>query len=478
MLSKDGTARREQIQYASVEDLVASDHILRGIEKAVDFSFIYDKVSDRYSAERGRPSIDPVILIKIVLIQYMFGIRSMRQTCEDIKYNVAYRWFLGLDLYDPVPHFSTFGKNYSRRFEGTELFEQIFMEVLFACKRAGYVKEETVYIDATHIKARANRNKKHKTSIPKEAMKYMAELTKEINRDRVEHGKEPFDDNDGDGPPPTETKEIIQSQTDPESGLFVKGEHERQFAYSVQAASDENGWILGYEVYSGNTHDSVSFEDFYEKLDKRGIETIVMDAGYKVPYIARQLIKDEISPLFPGVAPKTKDSFFKKYDYVYDEFLDAFICPNLKLLEYSTTNREGYREYKSKGYQCKKCPHLDKCTRSRNCTKVVTRHVWQDYMEQAEDVRYTIGMKEVYARRKETIERVFADAKEKHGMRYTQYKGRAKVRMQVGLTLACMNLKKLVRMMKNHPAPKLSAFVFAPFFSLLLQNRKPLRFFA
>lgn len=313
MLNKEGTARREQIQYASVDDLVPPNHILRGIEKAINFDFIYEKVADKYSAERGRPSIDPVILIKMVLIQYMFGIRSMRQTCEDIKYNVAYRWFLGLDLYDNVPHFSTFGKNYSRRFEGTDLFEQIFMEVLFACKRAGYVKEETVFIDATHVKARANRNKKHKANIPKEVMKYTAELAKEINQDRVEHGKKPLDDDhdDEDGNTPPETKEVTVSDSDPESGLFVKGEHERQFAYSVQAASDENGWILGYEAFSGNMHDSVSFPAFYEGLDTDKVKTIVMDAGYKVPHITRQLIKDGIAPVFPGTAPKTKDGFFE-----------------------------------------------------------------------------------------------------------------------------------------------------------------------
>ncbi len=132
----------------------------------------------------------------MVLIQYMFGIPSMRQTVSEIEVNLAYRWFLGFGFYDEVPHFSTFGKNYMRRFAGTDLFERIFMEVLFACKRAGFVKEEAVYIDATHIKANANKHKSKKRTVKKEAYEYTRELKEEINRDRETHGKEPFDDDD------------------------------------------------------------------------------------------------------------------------------------------------------------------------------------------------------------------------------------------------------------------------------------------
>ncbi|WP_411677070.1 transposase [Caproicibacter sp.] len=105
-----------------MEDLVPKDHILRKIEKAIDFSFIYDLVKDRYSEDMGRPSIDPVVLFKIVFIQYLFGIRSMRRTIKEIEVNASYRWFLGYDWNEPIPHFKTFGKNYTRRFEGTDIF--------------------------------------------------------------------------------------------------------------------------------------------------------------------------------------------------------------------------------------------------------------------------------------------------------------------------------------------------------------------
>lgn len=168
-----------------------------------------------------------------------------------------------------------------------------------------------------------------------------------------------------------------------------------------------------------------------------------MDAGYKIPALMRELIRDGKVPVMPYKSPMTKKCYFKKHEYVYDEHYDCYICPNNEILKYSTTNREGYREYKSNPEKCKNCPHIKQCTESKNNTKVVTRHIWEAYMEQAEDIRHTIGMKEIYNKRNETIERVFADAKEKHGMRYTQYRGLAKVKMELNLLFGCMNLKRM-----------------------------------
>lgn len=227
-----------------MDDLVPQDHLLRLIDQAIDWSFIYDLVIDKYSADNGCPSMDPVMLIKIPFIQYLYGIRSMRKTVKEIEVNVAYRWFLGLEMMDKVPHFSTFGKNYTRRFKDTDLFEQIFSRILQECYKYRLIDPSEVFVDATHVKARANSKK------------------------------------------------------------------------------------------------------------------------------MRKRIADE----------------------------------------------------------------------------VVTRHIWEPYMEKCEDIRHTIGMKEVYAQRKETVERLFGTAKENHGFRYTQMIGKARMEMKVGLTFACMNLKKLAKM--------------------------------
>ena len=417
------------------------NHILRKIDRAIDFSFIYEEVEGLYSPyDMGRPGIDPVSLFKIVFIQYLFGIRSMRQTIQEINVNVAYRWFIGYGLLEPVPHFSTFSKNYTRRFQGTAVFEHIFQRILEEAVDAGLVDASAIFIDGTHIKASANKNKSEQVKVTKPAKQYQKELDDEIDRDREKQGK-------GKLPPKEEKQEttITQSKTDPESGLFVKGEHERQFAYVANTACDKHNFILDFVVGAGNIHDSQMFHNLYEKLERisQATESIVVDAGYKTPGIAREILRGGKIPVVPYKRPMTKDGFFKKHEYVYDEYYDCYLCPENQILKYATTNREGYREYKSDPKTCQACPKREQCTLSRNHTKVVTRHVWADYTEQAEEYRYVPKYKEIYKQRKQTIERVFADAKEKHGMRHTTMRGLAKVTMQVTLTFACMNLKKL-----------------------------------
>ena len=345
--------------------------------------------------------------MEMTMIQYLYGIRSMRQTIREIEVNVAYRWFLGLEMLDPVPHFSTFGKNYSRRFKDTDLFEQIFEHILNECYKYKLVDPTEVFVDATHVKARANNKKMRKRIAHQEAKFYEEQLKEEINADREAHGKKPLKEKDDDpkGGAAGGEKEIKESTIDPESGWVHKGEHKQVFAYGVETACDKHGWILGYSIHPGNQHDSVTFPVLYDKIKDLGIETMIVDAGYKTPAIAKLLLDDGIRPLFPYKRPMSKEGYFKKYKYVYDEYYDCYICPNNKVLEYSTTNREGYREYKSCGIICENCPHLSQCTASKEHVKVVTRHIWEPYMEKAEDIRYTLGMKELYQQRKQTIEK-------------------------------------------------------------------------
>lgn len=304
-----------------------------------------------------------------------------------------------------------------------------------------------------------------------QALWYEQKLMEEIQKDREAHGKKPLkeeaaedskDNSDdetpkgGAGKPNPNTsrkkqkhrkdeKHIKKSSSDPESGWFRKGEHKNVFAYSVQTACDRHGVVLGYSVNPGNENDGKTFEGLYEKIKDLDTEIVVGDSAYKTPAIAK-LLHDEGKELLSTYSrPKTKDKFFKKYEYVYDEYYDCYICPNDQVLKYSTTNRDGYREYKSDPHICSCCPYREKCTESKNCTKVVTRHVWEDDLEQVEEQRYIYGIREYYELRKETIERVFAMAKELHGFRYTQEYGKAHMEVKAALTFACINLKKLAK---------------------------------
>jgi transposase len=164
----------------ALDQLVPANHLVRKMEAALDFSFVYPLVESMYSSERGRPSIDPVVLIKMAFIQYTFGIRSMRKTIEEIETNIAYRWFLGYGFYDKVPHFSTFGKNYERRFKDTDLFEQIFYRILKEATDKKLISSDHVFIDSTHVKASAN-----KVNLRKRLFEKKQKLIKIVYRKRL-----------------------------------------------------------------------------------------------------------------------------------------------------------------------------------------------------------------------------------------------------------------------------------------------------
>ena len=451
MLSRAKKQTRDQYQMLCIEELVPKEHMLRGIDQAMSFDFIYGLVEDLYCPDNGRPSIDPVVLFKMIFIKYLFGIRSIRQTIKEIEVNMAYRWFLGYGMIEKIPHFTTLGKNYERRFADSGIFEKIFEQILMEAVQCGFVDASGIFEDATHIKASANKKRAVNEAIKVEAKHYHAELMEEIKKDREGHGKKPFEDKEDDDGPPT-TRNIKRSTTDPECGLFHKGEHKVEFAYTTHVVCDKHNFILGCDVSAGNVHDSVMFDGLYKDVLARfpEIEMVGLDSAYKTPWIMKQIFDSGRKAATPYKRPMTKEGFFKKYEYVYDEYYDCILCPENQVLKYSTTNREGYREYKSDPKICANCPSRHKCTESKNCVKVVTRHVWEGYMELAEDVRHSPQGKAIYAMRGQTIERVFADAKEKHFMRYTYYRGLAKLRMQALLTFAAMNLKKLAKWKKKN----------------------------
>lgn len=440
----------------TLDELVPQDHLVRKLENALDFRFIYPKVRHLYS-RHGRPSIDPVVLFKMLMINIIFGYNSMRRTCQEIQVNLAHRWFLGISIDESVPNFSTWSQNYIRRYKDSAIFEEIFEEILSQAMSYGFVDCTTVFGDSTHQKANANKRKAIKKEIEVLKKKYEDDLLKEINEDRECIGKKAydsmnrteyaFDQNSGEEIEVTAKKTIHESTTDPESGCFHKGEKEKCFAYSHQTFCDKNAFVLTVKTVPGNIHDSVSFFDAYQQLMNRKyanqIQNVSLDAGYASPAICREIIKNKQDPYMPYKRPMTKRGFFKKHDYAYDEEYDCYICPNNKVLSYTTTTREGYRQYKSDQNDCMNCPFRNQCTKSRNHVKVINRHLWERYRERSEEIRHTSKWKEIYPQRKETIERVFADCKENNGLRFTRLKGLKKNQHNAWLIFACHNLKKM-----------------------------------
>lgn len=241
------------------------------------------------------------------------------------------------------------------------------------------------------------------------------------------------------------------SPVDPDAGLFYKNQRERMFCYSFNTACDRNGFVLGNTVSAGNVHDSKNFPSVFNQVKEKfgAIKAVCADAGYLAPHIAKLIIDSDLRPVLPYKSPSTKKGFFRKHEYVYDEYYDTYICPAGNLLSYATTDRDGRSLYKSNPEDCRNCPHLHKCTHSKNHQKIVSRHVWAEHLETCNHLRHSSENKRIYPKRQQTIERVFADLKEKHGMRYTNYRGLSRVEDEALLVFACMNLKKMATWKAN-----------------------------
>lgn len=209
----------------------------------------------------------------------------------------------------------------------------------------------------------------------KAARAYDEQLREEINADRVAHGKRLLKKQER----PVETKTVTVSTTDPECGLFHKGEHKVEFAYTAHVACDHNNFVLGCEVTPGNVHDSMVFDTVYEAVTDTFdcVETVAVDAGYKTPWICKKVQDDGRNLSTAYKCPMSKKGFFRSYEYVYDEYYDCVICPNNQILKYTATNRNGYREFKSNPSICAHCPHIARCTESNNCQKLVSKHIWE-----------------------------------------------------------------------------------------------------
>lgn len=461
-------ARKEPI-IIDIDSLVPAGHLLRKIEKIMDYDWLYERLEPYYCHDNGRPGTDPVVLIKMVLIQHLFGIPSLRQTYERINDTLSYRWFLGYGLLDDIPHFATVSYAFCKRFP-EELTQEIFEHILNKALNNRMVDPGTIFIDGTHIKASANKKKYQKEQVAKAAKVYSGQLRQEVNAEREKLGKKPIeeeedssDDNDPKPPKDGGMVEKTVSTTDPDSGMFVKGDHERQFAYEAHTACDRHGFILGVEVTAGNVHDSVAWDAIYEQVtSKYEVQFVAMDAGYKTPWIAKKILDDHRIPILPYTRSKGKKDGYRPWDYTYDPVNDEFICPHRKCLRHTTTDKDGKRSYRSTPKECRNCPSKAMCGANEKGQKLYTTHIWQEYLDIVEAIRKTEHGKAIYAMRKETIERVFADAKEKHAMRYTHHRGLAAVTRWVRLKYAAMNLKKLAQWSWNNS-------ISQPFFSVFFQ---------
>ncbi len=434
-----------QLELVTYDLLVRKDHLLRKIDQAIDFSFIYRLCAPLYSADNGRPAVDPEILFRMLFVGYLYGIRSEVRLCEEIQDNVAYRWFCGLGLTEKVPDHATISINRQRRFQDNNIPEQIFNEILRQAREKGLVDGKLMYTDSTHVKAKANKHHKQAVEIPITPKAYIEALDEAIDTDREQLGKKPLPPKDDHGNPLTKT--IQQSPIDPDSGQLHKEGKPDGFHYSEHRTVDsKRNIIVNVHITPANVNDVDPIPETLLQLEQRlGYlpEYMGLDAGYHNSIVSKQLYDKGIQPVLGYRRHTHKTDHFGKYRFRYERENGCYICPEGHTLLHKTTNRDGYREYYSDGETCKNCPHRAQCFSEKSTRRLVTRHVWQDYLDDATAFTKTPTGRLLYAWRKETIERSFADAKELHGMRTAKRLGLQNMREQSFLTAAVQNMKKI-----------------------------------
>ena len=454
MTQRDGMQLKKH--WVTIDELVPENDPLRAIEEAVDFTFIYEEVRELYCADNGRPGIDPVVLIKYLLIGFLCGIVSEREIERQIRVNMAYRWFLGLDIGERGPDHSTISQNRRRRFNGKEVYRRLFERILAICMEKGLVDGKLILTDSTHVKANASARANIKVMAEKEAAWYMELLDKyeeKERRDLEEAGKIPAKRiryKKKSGP---KLVEKTVSTTDPEAGMLHRpGKPDGMHYLDHQSIDAKNGIIVDVAVTPANVTDASPYLDRVEYIQTEvglTIEAVGADSAYDVSLVHQELSEKSIALYTPeNNVETTYKAEFHKNDFEYQDDNDIFICPAgkhlaLKRLERGECNV--MREYRAERNDCQNCPFRDKCLApSQTCRKIQV-NIFESAVKQQHEKDGTPEHKRVLALRQIWCEGTFAAQKARHNLRRLYRRGLEAAEEHCLLAAMAINLKRMVK---------------------------------
>lgn len=452
-------SKQGQFMFVCLDDYVPEDHLLRRILKVVDFSFIYDQVRNLY-ASGGRRSIDPALLVKMLLIGYLYGIPSERKLEQEVKLNLAYRWFLGLDLAEPVPDHSTLSQNRRRRFKNSGVFQEIFDTVVRRCIQAGIVSGEIILTDATHVKAYAAKEKLQTIRVEQKPSEYLLELEKtarqledERQAKRAAEGKKKC----GKKPVTKERmviKRIVRSRTDPDAGLLSRPGKPTGFHYLNHTSLDaKNGIITDVHVTAANLND---FQPYIERIQVQrdkfslAIQKVGADKGYDYAEVHYGLAKMGIIGYIPPANKPTCSDVMKVQEFSYNSEADVYQCPAGKMLKYTHLRSKGPRVHKVYAASSRDC---GKCTRSKECfgktarNRIIARPLYQELVEQNAERASTQEYVHIQKLRRIWCEGTFGLMKREHNLGMTYKRGRENVLEHCLFSALAMNLKRMVKLL-------------------------------
>lgn len=439
----------------SIEDHVPHDHVLRAIDGIIDLSGIRQHLSGFYSTT-GRPSVDPELMMRMLLVGYIMGIRSERRLCDEVHLNLAYRWFCKLDLTDPIPDHSTFSKNRHGRFRDSDLLRHVFETVVAQCIDAGLASGQRYAADASIIAADANRQQ----STPKVDWDPEAIDPNEAPR-AVREYLETLDDAAFGAASPVIPKFI--SHSDPASQWTGARGGPAYFAYSTNYLIDtDNAVILDVEATRSIRQAEVgavkTMIDRVQKVYNLMPEHLIADTAYgSGPMLDWLVEKRGIAPHIPVIDKSgRKDGTFERADFTFDTENDLYICPGGNELKqyrraYKTprtgTNKDETIRYRARKSDCDACALKERCT-PKEPQRKVTRSIY----EASRDVARGLSQTEQYAisrKLRKKVEMSFAHLKRIHGLGRLRLRGPCGAHDEFILAATAQNLKKLAKLAPN-----------------------------
>lgn len=444
-----------------LEDHVPAGHLLRSVDRFVDLSLVRSHLAPFYSST-GRPSIDPELLVRMLLVGYCMGIRSERRLCEEVHLNLAYRWFCRLDLGDPVPDHSTFSKNRHGRFRESDLLRHLFESVVARCIAEGLVSGQRLAVDASLIEADTNgQNSTSKEEWepdkidPEDAPRAVREYLETL--DEAAFGAA------------TSVQPKFTSHSDPASQWTAARKGPAYFAYSANYMIDTDHAVI-LDVEATRSVRQAELGAMQTMLDRTNDafsinpERMIADTAYGTGPLLEWLVQERgIAPHIPVIDKSGRtDGTFERADFTYDDDKDAYICPGGKQLKQShraftrprtlKPDKYGILRYRARKADCDACQLKSRC-----CPKEPQRKVTRSIHEPSRDVARQITQTIDYAiscKLRKKVEMLFAHLKRILKLDRLRLRGPCGVRDEFHLAATAQNLRKLAKLI---PAQSISA---------------------
>ena len=481
---------QQKISVVTLDSLMPEDHYLRDVARLVDFSFIYDLVAPLYSAV-GAPSLDPVLVIKMLLLGFMEGIDSERKLCEQVRVNIAYRWFLGLDFDDPTPEHSAFSQLRRRKLKGTKIFEQIFSNIVKQCIEYGLIDGKLLMTDSTHVRANAA-NKEHirVVVVPETPSDYLNRLNTRAEMEGIlpvprQKKEEPLPEiheayeeaavkdeswqadaharleagaklKDVQKKPPDGMKYQLRSETDPDCGYMSRIGKPQGFHYLSHQTTDALfGLITDVYVTPGNVNDdSVHAKRIKAQMKKYGFHPlgVCADAGYDYSEIHYDMLMRGIRTFIPARnRGNNEEGKFSAKDFIYDRESGTPTCPcGHQMTSMGYNRRYGARRFVSSAEICADCPLREHCINGKNPYKEVDLQM--DYWAMEEQHAMNNGTPAYWAamrKRKILCEGNFAHQKAGHNLTRTRKRGLGNAFAHCLLSATALNVRRMVRILTD-----------------------------